>query len=103
VQRLRGAAELGDRAPERRGTPAALQHAQQLASTDGAGRERPEDAQDVVPVRRDQPRVDAVAREVVEWPVVGVAVKAPEALVRQPRRARAELVARQPVEAEDLV
>jgi hypothetical protein len=44
----------------------------------------------------DQLGVDAVAGEAVERAVVGVAVKAPEALVGQPGGARAELVAEQP-------
>jgi len=83
VQRLGGAAELGDRAPQRRRAPAALQDAQQLARAHRAGGERSEDAQDVVPVRDDQLGVDAVAREAVQCAVVGVAVQAPEALVGQ--------------------
>lgn len=51
----------------------------------------------------DQLRVDAVARETVQRAVVGVAVQAPEALVGQSGGARAELVAQQPVQPEDLV
>jgi hypothetical protein len=86
VQRLGGSAELGDRAPERRRPATTLQDAQQLARADGAGRQRSEDAQDVVPVREDQLRADAVAREAVQRPVVGVAAKAPEALRRSALR-----------------
>jgi len=103
VQRLGCAPDLGDRAAQRRGASAALQDAQQLARADRAGRERSEDAQDVVPVREDQPGVDAVACEAVQRAVAVVAVEIPEALVGQPRGARAELVAEQPVQAEDLV
>jgi hypothetical protein len=54
-------------------------------------------------VRDDQLRVDAVARETVQRPVVGVTIEAPEALVGQSGGAWAELVAQQPVQAEDLV
>jgi len=93
VQRLGGATEFGDRAAERGGPPAALKDAQQLGGADGAGGERAGDAQDVVPVSDDRAGVDAVAREPVERPVVGVAVDSPETLVGQRRGAGAELVA----------
>ncbi len=52
-------------------------------------------------MRDDELGVDAVAGETIERAVVGVAVKAPEALVGQPRGTRAELVAEQPEQAED--
>lgn len=103
VQRLGGTTELGDGAAERRRPAAALEDAQQLGRADGAGGERAGDAEDVVPVGDDRPRVNAVAGEPVEGPVVGVAVDAPEALVGQRGGARAELVAQQPEQAEDLV
>jgi len=54
-------------------------------------------------VREDQRGVDAVAREAVQRAVVAVAGEVPEALVGQSCGAWAELVAEQPVQAEDLV
>lgn len=80
-----------------------MQNAQQFGGADGAGRERAGDAQDVVPVRDDRPGVDPVASEPVQRAVVGLTVDSPEALVGQRGGARAELVAQQPEEAEDLV
>jgi hypothetical protein len=84
VQSLGDPAELGDRAPEAAGASAALEDAQQLGGSDGPGRQRAGDAQDVLPLLADQPDVDAVAGEAVEGAVVGVAVDAPEALIGQP-------------------
>ena len=81
VKRLRDAAELRDRPPETAGASAALQDAYQLGRTDGAGGERPGDAEDVFPLLDDQLDSDAVAGKSIERAVVGVPVEAPEPLV----------------------
>jgi hypothetical protein len=103
VQRLGDPTELADGTAEAGGSAAALQDAQQLGRADGPGRERARDAEDVLPLLDDQLGDGAVASETVQRSVVGVAVKAPEALVGQSGGAGAELVAQQPEQAEDLV
>ncbi len=96
-------AEFGDGSAELGRTSAALQDAQELAGTDGAGGQAAGDAQQVVPVRGDEVGVDGVAGQAVELAVVGGSGDAPEAGGADVGQAGAELVAEQPEQPEDQV
>jgi hypothetical protein len=103
VDRLRGAAEVLQRACERGEVAGvAAQRSNELAGGRVALQQAARDAEQVVVVLLDEPGIDLVSREGVQRAVVG-RVHTPErraAGVREPRRV---LVAEQPKQAEDHV
>ena len=103
VERLGDPAELGDRATKAAAASAALQDAQQLGGADGAGGQRPGDAQDVLPLLADQLGSMRWRARRSSGPYWAYAIDAPEALVGHAGGAGAELVAQKPEQPEDLI
>src|SRR4051812_23255651 len=103
VQRLHDAAEFGERASQRGRAVFDLQNAHDGAGMDPPELERSGQAQQVFPVPLDELDIDAMAREAVEYAVVGGSVDAPEAGVADIGKPWAELVAQEPKQSEHRV
>jgi len=101
VQGLDHPAELGQGMGEAGRAGAALQRAQDRRGDDSTGPQRGGEPADLVPVAGDEPGVDAVTRQPVQRPVVGLAVDAPQPLVGQVGQPRCPPVAQRPGQGKD--
>jgi hypothetical protein len=80
-----------------------LERADQRLGLHGARAQRTCQPEQVIPVVNDQLRADGMAREVIEHPIVGRPVDAPQAGGPDVAQPRAELEAQEPEESEHAV
>ena len=103
VQRLEDPAVGGDRLAERGRVAVALQHRHHVVGPHGAGVDRGDDPEDVLPVPADLRQVDPAPGESGQGAVVGLGPDPPALLVRQVRQRGPVGDAEQLQEAEDQV
>src|SRR5450755_941932 len=86
VQGLEDPPVGGDRLAERGGVAVALKHGDDVVGADGAGVDRGDHAEDILPVPADLPQVDLSPGEGAQRPVVGGRADPPALLVGQVRQ-----------------